>query len=123
MAFARENGYARTLMGRRRYIPEISSANFNIRSFGERCAMNSPIQGAAADIIKIAMIRVHAALKDAGLRARLILQVHDELMVEAPEEEAGQAAEILRGCMESVTELRVPLKTDISIGRNWLECK
>lgn len=123
VAFARENGYARTLMGRRRYIPEISSTNFNIRSFGERCAMNSPIQGAAADIIKIAMIRVHAALRDAGLRARLILQVHDELMVEAPEEEAEQAAEILRGCMESVTELRVPLKTDISIGRNWLECK
>lgn len=123
VAFARENGYARTLMGRRRYIPEISSANFNVRSFGERCAMNSPIQGAAADIIKIAMIRVHAALRDAGLKARLILQVHDELMVEAPEEEADQAAEILRGCMESVTELRVPLKTDISIGRNWLECK
>ena len=123
VAFARENGYARTLMGRRRYIPEISSTNFNIRSFGERCAMNSPIQGAAADIIKLAMIRVHAALKDAHLRARLILQVHDELMVEAPEEEAEQAAEILRGCMESVIELRVPLKTDISIGRNWLECK
>lgn len=123
VAFARENGYARTLMGRRRYISEISSANFNIRSFGERCAMNSPIQGAAADIIKIAMIRVHSALGAAGLRARLILQVHDELMVEAPEEEAEQAAEILRGCMESVAELRVPLKTDISIGRNWLECK
>ena len=110
-------------MGRRRYIPEIASSNFNIRSFGERCAMNSPIQGAAADIIKIAMVRVHEELKKAGLQARLILQVHDELMVEAPESEAEQARDILRACMENVAELRVPLKTDISIGRNWLECK
>ena len=110
-------------MGRRRYIPEISSSNFNIRSFGERCAMNSPIQGAAADIIKLAMVRVHEELKNAGLQARLILQVHDELMVEAPEAEAERAQEILRGCMENVAELKVPLKTDISIGRNWLECK
>ena len=123
VAFAKENGYARTLMGRRRYIPELSSSNFNIRSFGERCAMNSPIQGAAADIIKIAMVRVHKALKDAGLESRLILQVHDELMIEAPEAEAEEAQRILRSCMESVAELRVPLKTDISIGRNWLECK
>ena len=123
VAFAKENGYARTLMGRRRYIPEIASSNFNIRSFGERCAMNSPIQGAAADIIKIAMVRVHEELKKAGLQARLILQVHDELMVEAPEAEADQAQEILRRCMENVAELKVPLKTDISVGRNWLECK
>ena len=123
VAFAKENGYARTLMGRRRYIPEIASSNFNIRSFGERCAMNSPIQGAAADIIKLAMVRVHNELKKAGLEARLILQVHDELMVEAPEAEAERAKEILRECMENVAELSVPLKTDISIGRNWLECK
>ncbi|MBQ4089788.1 MAG: DNA polymerase I [Clostridia bacterium] len=123
VAFAKENGYARTLMGRRRYIPEIASSNFNIRSFGERCAMNSPIQGAAADIIKIAMVRVHEELKKAGLQARLILQVHDELMVEAPKAEADQAQEILRRCMENVAELKVPLKTDISVGRNWLECK
>jgi len=123
VAFAKEHGYARTIMGRRRYIPELSSSNFNIRSFGERCAMNSPIQGAAADIIKIAMVRVHQALKDAGLQARLILQVHDELMIEAPEAEAEEAQRILRQCMETVAELRVPLKTDISIGRNWLECK
>ncbi len=123
VAFAKEHGYARTIMGRRRYIPELASSNFNIRSFGERCAMNSPIQGAAADIIKIAMVRVHRALKDAGLQARLILQVHDELMIEAPEAEAEEAQRILRSCMESVAELRVPLKTDISIGRNWLECK
>jgi len=123
VAFAKANGYARTLMGRRRYIPELASSNFNIRSFGERCAMNSPIQGAAADIIKIAMVRVYDALREAGLRARLILQVHDELMLEAPEDEAEEAQKILRSCMESVAELRVPLKTDISIGRNWLECK
>ena len=123
VAFAKENGYARTIMGRRRYIPEIASSSFNVRSFGERCAMNSPIQGAAADIIKIAMVRVHAALKDAGLQAKLILQVHDELMLEAPEAEAEKAVEILRECMENVCRLSVPLKTDISIGRNWLDCK
>ena len=120
---ARETGYARTLMGRRRYIPEISSGNYNIRSFGERCAMNSPIQGTAADIIKVAMIRVSDTLAEKGLRARLILQVHDELLVEAPAEEADQAAAILRDCMESVAQLKVSLKTDISIGRNWRECK
>jgi DNA polymerase-1 len=120
---ARETGYARTLMGRRRYIPEISSGNYNIRSFGERCAMNSPIQGTAADIIKVAMIRVRDTLEAKGLRARLILQVHDELLVEAPREEAAQVEAILRECMESVVQLRVSLKTDISIGRNWRECK
>ena len=123
VTFAKETGYARTIMGRRRYIPEIHSSNFNMRSFGERCAMNSPIQGAAADIIKIAMVRVHDAIAKAGLRARLILQVHDELMIEAPAEEADAVTELLRECMENVTELKVPLKTDISVGRNWLECK
>lgn len=120
---AREQGFARTLMGRRRYIPEISSSNFNVRAFGERCAMNSPIQGTAADIIKLAMIRVWNALAENGLRARLVLQVHDELLVEAPQEEAAQVEAILRECMESVAELKVSLKTDISIGRNWRECK
>ena len=123
IASAREKGYARTLMGRRRYIPEISSGNFNIRSFGERCAMNSPIQGTAADIIKIAMIRVSDALKESGLGAKLILQVHDELLVEAPAEEAGRVEEILRSCMESVAQMSVNLKTEISIGGNWRECK
>ena len=94
-----------------------------VRQAAERNAINTPVQGSAADLIKIAMVRVHEELKKAGLQARLILQVHDELMVEAPEAEADQAQEILRRCMENVAELKVPLKTDISVGRNWLECK
>ncbi len=120
---ARERGYAMTLMGRRRYLPELSSSNFNIRSFGERCAMNSPIQGTAADIIKLAMIRVDEKLRSSGLKTRLILQVHDELILEAPEAEVGEAASLLRECMERVMELKVPLKTDISTGGDWRACK
>jgi DNA polymerase-1 len=123
VAFAREYGYVSTLMNRRRYIPEIRSDNYNVRSFGERCALNSPIQGTAADIIKLAMIRVRNSLRDAGLEARLILQVHDELIVEAPEAEAETAAEILRASMESVVDLKAPLRADVSIGGNWLACK
>lgn len=123
VAFAKEHGYVSTLMNRRRYIPEIRSDNYNVRSFGERCALNSPIQGTAADIIKLAMIRVRDSLKDAGLAARLILTVHDELIVEAPEAEADRAAEILRASMESVVDLKAPLRADVSVGRNWLACK
>ena len=96
----RERGYARTLLGRRRYLPELKSGNYNVRAFGERCAMNSPIQGTAADIIKLAMIRVFEALRAQPLRARLILQVHDELIVEAPEDEAERVRALLRECME-----------------------
>ena len=119
----RERGYALTLMGRRRYLPELMSSNFNIRSFGERCAMNSPIQGTAADIIKIAMIRVDHELKKRGMQTRLILQVHDELILEAPEHEAQEAAQLLKSCMESVMSLEVPLKTDITMGGDWRACK
>ena len=119
----REHGYVTTLMGRRRYLPELASGNYNVRAFGERCAMNSPIQGTAADIIKLAMIRVHAALRDEGLRARLILQVHDELIVEAPEDEVERVCALVQSCMEGVMTLSVPLKTDISVGGNWRECK
>ena len=119
----RERGYARTLLGRRRYLPELKSGNYNVRAFGERCAMNSPIQGTAADIIKLAMIRVFEALRAQKLRARLILQVHDELIVEAPEDEAERVRALLRDCMEGVMRLSVPLRTDISVGRNWRECK
>ena len=118
-----ERGYARTLLGRRRYLPELKSGNYNVRAFGERCAMNSPIQGTAADIIKLAMIRVFEALRAQKLRARLILQVHDELIVEAPEDEAERVRALLRDCMEGVMRLSVPLRTDISVGRNWRECK
>ena len=118
-----ERGYARTLLGRRRYLPELKSGNYNVRAFGERCAMNSPIQGTAADIIKLAMIRVFEALRAQKLRARLILQVHDELIVEAPEDEAERVRALLQECMEGVMRLSVPLRTDISVGRNWRECK
>ncbi|MDO4739501.1 MAG: DNA polymerase I [Eubacteriales bacterium] len=121
VAQARSAGYARTMLGRRRYIPEMSSANRNIRSFGERAAMNSPIQGTAADIIKLAMIAVEKALQ--GMQARLILQVHDELIVEAPQHEAERAAQILKEEMEKVMLLDAPLRADVSVGRNWLECK
>ncbi len=119
----RDRGYALTLMGRRRYLPELNSGNFNVRSFGERCAMNSPIQGTAADIIKIAMIRVRDALCDRGMRTRLILQVHDELILEAPMEEVQAAKDLLRECMEGVMQLKVPLKTDIQTGGDWRACK
>ena len=123
VAEGREKGYVTTLMGRRRYLPELASANFNLRSFGERCAMNSPIQGTAADIIKLAMIRVADALRKGGYKARLILQVHDELIVEAPEDEQERVRVLLKDCMEGVAALAVPLKTDISVGRDWRECK
>ena len=119
----KDRGYALTLMGRRRYLPELASTNFNVRSFGERCAMNSPIQGTAADIIKLAMIRVDAELKARGMKTRLILQVHDELILEAPEAEAAEAAALLKACMESVMHLQVPLKTDITTGGDWRACK
>ena len=120
---ARERGYAVTLMGRRRYLPELASSNFNVRSFGERCAMNSPIQGTAADIIKLAMIRVDRELKLRGMRTKLILQVHDELILEAPAEEADAAAALLKECMEGVMQLEVPLQTDITTGGDWRACK
>jgi DNA polymerase-1 len=110
-------------MNRRRYLPELQSGNFNVRSFGERCAMNSPIQGTAADIIKIAMIRTDRALRENGLRAKLLLQVHDELIVECPAEEKDTVQALLREAMEGVLRLDVPLKTDISVGGDWRACK
>ena len=116
-------GYVTTLMGRRRYLPELQSGNYNLRSFGERCAMNSPIQGTAADIIKLAMIKVHHALRDSGFAAKLIMQVHDELIIEAPQAEAERVKALLRDCMEGVYPMSVPLKTDINIGGDWRACK
>ena len=117
--FAREHGYVETLFGRRRYIPELSAQKKMLQAFGERVAMNSPIQGTAADIIKLAMIRVAAALRREQLDARLILQVHDELIVEASAACADRAGEILRYEMEHVTELPVPLTVEVEIGENW----
>ena len=116
-------GYVTTLFGRRRYLPEISSANYNVRSFGERAAMNSPIQGTAADIIKLAMVETHRALTRENLKAKLILQVHDELIVESPPEEIDRVSALLRGAMEGVAEMRVPLKVDLNVGRDWNACK
>jgi len=116
-------GYAQTLLGRRRPLPELSSSNYNTRSFGERAAMNTPVQGAAADIIKLAMIKVHRALIDQGLQARLILQVHDELIVESPPEERETVAALLQRCMEGVVTLDVPLQADVHSGKTWFEAK
>ncbi len=120
---ARGMGYARTMFGRIRYIPELSSSNKNLQAFGERAAMNSPIQGTAADIIKIAMINVDKALKKAKIDARLILQVHDELIIEAHKDCAGKAQEILKTEMEKAVELLVPLTADVAMGYNWFDAK
>lgn len=120
---AKETGYVETLFGRRRYLPELSSSNFNLRSFGERVAMNMPIQGTAADIIKIAMIRVVHRLEKEGLRARLILQVHDELIVEAPEEEAPLVQQLLTEEMEQAIHLSVPMVAEATIGKTWYDAK
>ena len=123
VADAKEKGYSETLFGRRRPIPELSSSNFMQRSFGERVAMNAPIQGTAADIIKIAMNRVCQRLKVEKLRSRLVLQVHDELLIEAKEEEVEQVSEILREEMTSAADLSVALEVDMHTGRNWYEAK
>ena len=118
---AKEKGYARTMFGRRRPMPELKSSNFMQRSFGERVAMNAPIQGTAADIIKIAMIRVDQRLKAEGLKSRLLLQVHDELLLEASTEELDAVEQILSEEMEGAAELSVPLEIDMKQGENWYE--
>jgi DNA polymerase I len=120
---AREQGYVETLFGRRRYIAEINDRNFNTRSFAERTAQNTPLQGSAADLIKIAMVRLARALRDEGMQARLLLQVHDELVVEAPADEAEQAARLVKREMEQAAELSVPLVVSIGIGDNWVDAK
>ena len=118
---AKADGYVDTLFARRRYLPELKSANFNMRSFGERVALNMPIQGTAADIIKIAMVNVHRRLAEEGLEAKLILQVHDELIVECPDSEAERVKEILTYEMENAAALSVPLTVDAHIGHSWAE--
>ncbi len=120
---AKDSGYVDTMFGRRRYLPELTSSNFNLRSFGERVARNMPIQGTAADIIKIAMIRVFNRLKAENMSSRLILQVHDELIIESPEEEAEKAAAILKEEMENAVALSVPLTVDAHIGKTWYDAK
>ena len=120
---AKEKGYAVTLLGRRRPVPELTSKNFAQRNFGERVAMNAPIQGAAADIMKIAMSGVNTRLKEEGLRSRLVLQVHDELLIETKEEEVETVKKILEEEMGQAVSLRVPLEIDINVGDNWYEAK
>ena len=116
---ARSDGYVVTLFGRRRWLPELQSSNFNLRAFGERVALNAPIQGTAADIIKLAMIRVDEALRREGLQGKLVLQVHDELIVECPEEEQGAVKALLEREMEQVVSLSVPLTADAGAGKTW----
>ncbi len=120
---AKEKGYVSTLWGRRRYLPELNSSNGMLRAFGERVARNMPIQGTAADIIKIAMVRVYNRLKDENMDAKLILQVHDELIVEAPENEIEKAAKILSEEMENACQMKVRLRADVNIGKTWYEAK
>ncbi|MFD1737129.1 DNA polymerase I [Bacillus salitolerans] len=120
---ARQNGFVSTLMQRRRYIPDITSRNFNLRSFAERTAMNTPIQGSAADIIKKAMIDLAAALENEGLEAKLLLQVHDELILEAPKEEIEKLKSLVPNVMEHALELKVPLKVDYAYGPSWYDAK
>ena len=120
---AREMGYVETLLHRRRDLPELKSSNFNLRSFGERVALNMPVQGTAADVMKLAMVAVHKRLKAENLQARLVLQVHDELIVECPEEKAETVAKLLEEEMEHVVSLSVPLTAEAHWGKNWLEAK
>ena len=123
VADARESGFTQTIYGRRRYIPELKSSNFNVRSGAERIALNTPIQGTAADIIKLAMIRVDAALREQFPEAKLILQVHDELIVECPEEIASRVAELVSAQMEQVADLSVPLTAEAKWGKSWYDAK
>ena len=118
-----KEGYVSTLWNRRRAMPELQSGNYIQRAAGERAAMNMPIQGSAADIIKIAMVKVHKALKDGGYRSRLILQVHDELLIETHKDEKDAVAKILKENMEQAVQLAVPLDVDVHEGASWFEAK
>lgn len=120
---AKEDGYVTTILGRKRHIPEIRSQNYNIRSFGERAAMNMPLQGSSADIIKVAMLRVDKRLKKEGLRSKMVLQVHDELVLDVPEAELEIVSALLKEEMERAIELRVPLIAEVSTGKSWYDAK
>ena len=123
VAYAKKHGFVTTLLGRKRIINEIKSTNFNIRSFGERAAMNMPLQGSSADIIKIAMVRIYERLKTEGLKSKLILQVHDELIIDTLISEKQKVDEILKYEMEHAVELKVPLVAEVHEGKNWYEAK
>ena len=120
---AKEEGYVETLFHRRRYIPELKSNNYMVRQFGERAAMNTPIQGTAADIMKIAMIKVKEELENKNLKSKIVLQVHDEMMIETALEEVDEVKDILKEKMENAIKLRVPLIAEVSEATNWYDCK
>ena len=120
---ARKNGFIETLLGRKRYIPDIDSNNKNTREFAERVAINAPIQGSASDIIKVAMVKLFAIMKKEGLKGRLLLQVHDELILECPEKDVEVLKKLVKETMENVVKLKVPVKVDVNSGDNWCECK
>ena len=123
VSFAKANGFVETIFHRRRYIPELKEKNFNMRAFGERVATNAPIQGSAADLIKVAMIRIHTRLQNEGLRSRMLLQVHDELVFEVPTDEVGAMAGLVKAEMEGAATLSVPLEVDLGTGPNWVDAK
>ncbi|HCO14414.1 MAG TPA: hypothetical protein DIT46_09515 [Gemmatimonadetes bacterium] len=120
---AKSVGYVETLMGRRRYVPELRAGNWNVRQFGERVAQNTPIQGSAADMMKKAMIEVQAALDATDANAKILLQVHDELLLEVPEHEVDDVRTLVVDRMESAVELRVPIVAEWGVGQSWYDCK
>ena len=120
---AKEKGYSATMFGRRRYIKELSSNNYMVREFGKRAAMNTPIQGTAADIMKIAMIKVYNELKKRNLKSKIVLQIHDEILIETELSEKEEVYEILKQSMENAVQLSVPLKVEIEEGKSWYQAK
>ena len=120
---AKEQGYVETLFHRRRYITELKSNNYMVTQFGSRASMNTPIQGTAADIMKIAMIKVYQEIQNSGLKSKIVLQVHDEMMIEAPIDEKEEIQKIMKESMESAIQLKVPLIAEISEANNWYDCK
>ena len=118
---ARDKGYVETIMKRRRYLPDINSGNAVVRGFAERNAVNAPIQGSAADIIKMAMIKLHHTLKDHKLKSKMILQVHDELVFDVPHEEVDVMKALVQACMEHAVEIGVPIDVQVEVGQNWLD--
>ena len=121
IGFCRTNGYIKTLLGRRRYLPDITSANNTVRAQAERIAINAPMQGTAADIIKVAMVRIHDELKRKRMRSKLLLQVHDELVFDTHNDEAAELLPMVKELMEGAMQLDAPLLVDIHLGKNWLE--
>ena len=120
---AKANGYSKTMFGRRREIKELKSNNYMVRQFGERAAMNTPVQGTAADIMKIAMIKVFNELQRRNLKSKIVLQVHDEMMLEVPLDEKEEVKQLLKESMENAAELKVPLIAEVSEADNWYDCK